>query len=92
MKVLVVCSTSFYDRVEDVKNGLEKNGHVVYLPNCYDAPQTESKYRGTKEHSAFKAKMFRQSEQTISKMDAVLVLNYDKNGYKKIRDTTHRSE
>ena len=34
---------------------------------------------GKKEHQAFKAKMYKQSEETIKNMDAVLVLNYDKN-------------
>lgn len=50
------------------------------MPNCYDAPETEQKMweLGKKEHSDFKAKMFKQSHETISKMDAVLVLNYDK--------------
>lgn len=33
---------------------------------------------GKKEHQEFKAKMYKQSEETIKKMDAVLVLNYDK--------------
>ena len=33
---------------------------------------------GEKEHKEFKAKMFRQSEDTIKQMDAVLVLNFDK--------------
>lgn len=49
------------------------------MPNCYNAPETESKYRGTSEHSKWKASMFKQSRETIEKMDAVLVLNYDKN-------------
>ena len=33
---------------------------------------------GKDEHQLFKAKMYKQSEELISKMDAVLVLNYDK--------------
>ena len=39
---------------------------------------------GDKEHQKFKAKMYRQSEETISNMDAVLVLNFDKNTGDKI--------
>ena len=57
-------------------------GHKVFLPNCYDAPETEAKYRGTKEHSAWKAEMFKHSEGVIKGVDAVLVLNFDKNGQK----------
>ena len=33
---------------------------------------------GKEKHQEFKAKMYKQSEETIEKMDAVLVLNYDK--------------
>lgn len=82
MKILLICSKSFYSKIPEVKKYLEQKGHNIYLPNCYDAPQTEAKYRGTDKHSEFKSKMFRKSEKTISDMDAVLVLNFDKNEYK----------
>jgi hypothetical protein len=52
----------------------------ISLPNCFDAPETEAKYRGTDKHSDFKKKMFRQSEHTISNVDAVVVVNKQKNG------------
>ena len=82
MKILLICSKAFYNKLSDYKKALEKLGHDVYLPNCHDCPETEDKYRGTLEHQVFKAKMFKQSEETIKKMDAVLVLNFDKNGQK----------
>ena len=41
---------------------------------------------GEKQHSEFKSRMFKQSEETIKKMDAVLTLNFDKNNYIKILD------
>ena len=84
MKVLVVCSTSFYDRVEDVKNGLEKNGHVVYLPNCYDDPVTndDNKLMDDQEYLDFFRSMYYESRDKILEIDAILVLNYtkEKNG------------
>ncbi|MBQ9792738.1 MAG: hypothetical protein IJW32_03225 [Clostridia bacterium] len=82
MKILLICSKVFYNKIPNIKIELEKNGHEIYLPNCYDAPETENKYRGTAEHSEWKAKMMRHSEEVIQEMDAVLVLNYDKNGQK----------
>ena len=84
MKILIICSKKFYPNIKDIKNILEKE-HEIYLPNCYDAPDTEDKMRklSAKDHQEFKAKMFRQSEEVISKMDAVLVLNYDKNNEEK---------
>ena len=82
MKILLICSKAFYDKLSFFKTELENLGHKVFMPNCWDCPETEDKFRGTKEHSLFKAKMFKQSEDTIKKMDAVLCLNYDKNNQK----------
>lgn len=80
MKILIICSKKFYSRIEEVKKELEQRNIEVFLPNCYDAPDTEQKMwnLGKEEHQKFKAAMYRQSEDTISKMDAVLVLNFDK--------------
>ena len=79
-KVLVVCSTSFYDKVENVKNGLEKNGHIVYLPNCYDDPVTneDNKLMSDEEYLDFFRSMYYESRDKISEVDAILVLNYTK--------------
>jgi len=80
MKILIICSKAFYDKIADIKQQLERNGHTIELPNCYDNPEMEASVRGTSEHSKFKAEMFRKSEKTISNMDAVLVLNFEKKG------------
>ena len=82
MKILLICSKSFYGKLQDYKQKLENLGHKVFMPNFWNAPETEAKYRGTPEHHIFKAKMFRQSEETIKNIDAVLVLNFEKNGQK----------
>ena len=82
MKILIICSKAFYGKLDDYKRNLEKLGHEVFMPNCWDCPGEEAKYRGTAEHAIFKAKMYRQSEETISRSDAVLVLNFEKNGCK----------
>ena len=80
MKVLIICSKQFYPKIEKIKEKLESNNIEVFLPNCYNEPETEEKMwnLGKKAHQEFKAKMYRQSENTIKNMDAVLVLNYDK--------------
>lgn len=82
MKIFIICSKSFYDRIPDIKKYLENNGHEVSLPNCFDDPTTEARYRelGQEEHSQWKASMIRHSEEVISKHDAVLVLNFEKHG------------
>lgn len=80
MKVLIICSKNFYDKIPTIKKQLETNNIDVYLPNCYDDPTTEEKMwnLGKEQHQMFKSKMYKQSEKTIEKMDAVLVLNFDK--------------
>ena len=80
MKILIICSKKFYSKIEEVKKILEEKNNEVFLPNCYDDPTAEQKMwdLGKEEHQKFKAKMYKQSEDTISKMDAVLVLNLDK--------------
>ena len=80
MKILIICSKNFYQNIEEVKKVLENNNVEVFLPNCYDDPTTEQRMwdLGKEEHQKFKAKMYKQSEEIISKVDAVLVLNLDK--------------
>jgi hypothetical protein len=80
MKILVICSKKFYPKIEEVKEYLENKNIEVFLPNCYDDPTAEQKAwdLGVEEHKKFKARMYKQSEDTISQMDAVLVLNLDK--------------
>lgn len=80
MKIFIICSKNFYDRIPPIKEKLENKGHIIYLPNCYDHPETEAKYRGTTEHSSWKSKMLKHSEEVIKGVDSVLVLNYTKNG------------
>lgn len=80
MKVFVICSKKFYPQVESIKKELEKRNIEVYLPNCYDKPNTEEEIwkLGEEEHRKFKAKMYKRSEEVAQLVDAVLVLNYDK--------------
>ena len=80
MKILIVCSKKFYDRIPAIKAKLERNNHTVFLPNSYDDPNAEDKMKslGETKHKEFKAAMFKQSAETIANMDAILVLNLDR--------------
>lgn len=84
MRILIICSKAFYKDIEPIKKELEEMGHEIELPNSYYEPDAEknSWALGEKEHSEFKARMFRMSEERIATMDAVLTLNFDKNGKK----------
>ncbi len=80
MKLLIICSKKFYSKIEEVKKYLESKDIEIFLPNSYDDPLAEQKAwaLGGGEHQKFKARMFKMSEDRISEMDAVLVLNLDK--------------
>lgn len=82
MKIFIICSKAFYSSIPEIKSTLETNGHEISLPNCYDRPETEKEIAklGKKEHAEFKALMFKRSEEVISEVDAVFVLNFNKNG------------
>lgn len=84
MKIFLICSKSFYDRIPTIKKELELMGHTVTLPNSYDNPLLENEYRdlGKEEHSQWKAKMFKRSTDVIGGTDSVFVLNLEKNGVK----------
>ncbi len=80
MKIFLICSKRFYDKIPAIHKTLEVAGHLVTLPNCYDDPGTEDRYKalGLEEHSKWKAHMIEQSLGVIENNDAVLVLNFDK--------------
>lgn len=82
MKILIICSKSFYINIPSIKEYLESNGYEILLPNSYDNPGMEANLRGTEGHAEWKARMIKQSEEKIKTVDAVLVLNLDKNGQK----------
>ncbi len=80
MRILIICSKAFYSKIPPVQKALESRNIDVVLPNCYDAPETEQIMwdKGPEEHRDFKAGMYKKSCDVISGVDAVLVLNYDK--------------
>ena len=84
MKILLICSKMFYGEIAPIKEKLESMGHIVELPNTYYEPDAERKSwkLGEGAHSEFKSRMFRMSADRIATMDAVLTLNFDKNGKK----------
>ena len=82
MKIFIICSKAFYKDIPPIKERLEAKGHEIFLPNSYGHEEAEQEAwnLGEKEHAEFKARMFKMSEERIAKMDAVLTLNFDKNG------------
>lgn len=81
MKLFIACSKHFYSYIPEIKRELEEFGHQVSMPNSYDEPMAEEKYKSmsAKEHQEWKAMMLSKDEENIAPNDAVLVLNLDKN-------------
>lgn len=82
MKILIACSKHFYNKIPEVKEELESLGHEIMTPNSYDEPLKEEDMKkvGKLEHSLWKQEMMRLHEPKIKQNDAILVLNYQKNG------------
>ena len=82
MNIFICCSKYFYDRIPEIKDKLEEAGHNITLPNSFDNPmkEEEMKNKSMKEHVTWKSFMMRESEKHVKNNDAVLVLNFEKNG------------
>ena len=79
MKVMIVCSTAFYNKVDEVKEKLESMGHTICLPNCYgEEDNWNVANMNDEEMSKFFNDMFHQSRNKIADVDAIVVLNYSK--------------
>ena len=80
MKILIVCSTSFYNKINLVKEELENKNYEIILPNSYDETVTNHDYSfmSEEEYNAFFKEMYHLSRNKINSVDAILVLNFDK--------------
>jgi hypothetical protein len=82
MKIFLICSKVCYKHVPNILETLKHSGHTLVLPNAYDDPGTEDQYKqlSAEEHATWKAGMLRQSAKKMEDVDAVLVINFEKNG------------
>ncbi len=82
MNIFIVCSKHFYGKISAIKEELEELGHSITLPNSYDEPlkEEEVKKLSLEEHAAWKAAMMRKQDPKVRANDALLVLNFEKNG------------
>ena len=82
MKVFVACSKHFYCKILPIKEFLEAAGHEVVLPNSFEEPFAEERFKSmsAEEHIEWKSAMMRKHEVTLKGLDAMLVLNLEKKG------------
>ncbi len=80
MKIFIICSKHFYNKVPRIAKELQKYGHEITFPNSYGKPFEEEKMKrkGLEHHVEFKQKMMRLHEPKIKENDAILVLNFEK--------------
>jgi len=79
MKIMLCCSTSFYDKVEEISKYLFDHGYEVVYPNGYLENNFElDENASEEEYSKFFKDMFQESIDKIKACDGILVLNYDK--------------
>lgn len=84
MKIFIIASKYNYKHVPTIQEKLEKMGHVITLPNCYDDPFLEERVKkeSHEEHAKLKCRLIKEQFEKVKNNDAVLVLNYEKNGVK----------
>lgn len=82
MKIFIACSKHFYGKIPKIKEALKRKGHEVAYPNSYEEPMKEEEMKsvGSEEHVKWKAKMLKRDKENIEPNDAILVLNFEKNG------------
>ncbi len=82
MKIFISCSRMFFNKVLPIKEELERFGHIVSFPNGYNTPNLEEEMKLLKEseYREWKSKMLKEDGELIKNNDAILVLNFEKNG------------
>lgn len=79
MKIMLCCSTAFYDKVEEISKTLIDKGYEIEYPNGYlDNSFELDDNVSDEEYSKFFKDMFQESRDKIKTCDGILVLNYDK--------------
>ncbi len=72
----------FFNKVLPIKEELEQFGHIVSFPNGYNAPNLEEEMKLLKEseYREWRSEMLKKDGEIIKNNDAILVLNFEKNG------------
>ena len=81
MKIFLAASSSFWDRLPEIKKKLEDLGHEVMLPSTVEDPELEERTwkESDEAHVELIRKLFEDSEERVGKWcDAFYLLNYEK--------------
>lgn len=77
MKIFIVCSKKFYEKVLRVRDILVEQKHEVILPNCFEDPEKELRLKEENQegHATFVQEQLKISEDKVAECDAILVYN-----------------
>ncbi len=87
MKITLCGSIKFIEEMSEMKKHLEKQNHEIFIPTSAETGQTKDwwdklRVENPDEFIKIKADRVRGHFQKIVDSDAILVLNYEKNGVK----------
>jgi hypothetical protein len=84
MKIGIIGSMQFTDKMVEIKNGLDKIGHKAFLTDLHKSMvgKNENEIEKIKLHQKYNMDAIREFWREMQGADAVLVLNLDKNGIK----------
>jgi hypothetical protein len=84
MKIYLAASSSFWDKLPEIKKKLEALGHEVKLPSTFDNPKLEEETweKSEEAHIKLVRELFEDGEEIVSWCDGIYLLNYDKRGVK----------
>ena len=86
--ITICCSTSFYKQALDIQYELKKKGYMVKIPHIANKMKKSGDFRVETYKTWFKnpkdftkkAQFMRRHFKKVLEADAILVLNYEKNG------------
>jgi hypothetical protein len=82
MKIFLVGSKYNFDKIPPIREKLEQAGHVITVPSGFADPfkELEMQKLEKEEYLEFKDRMLKEQGKRVEANDAILVLNFDKNG------------
>ncbi|TAL47977.1 hypothetical protein EPN87_01705 [archaeon] len=85
MRITICGSTKFLEEMRNVKSLLEKQGHIALIPLSAEINQTktfwnELRNKDIKRFASLKGERMKGHFEKIKSSEAILVLNYDKDG------------
>ena len=83
MKIFIISSAAFYDKIKPIKDYLESKGFIIdYVKinkDGYYQTIVKDLEKGYEAHAKLVQKLFKMSEEKIKRVDAVLCINFEKN-------------